>query len=122
MRKVCVFLCLSFFISLIHAASMPVFVSDLHHAHQYKAATHVDNADSHMQHKQCNDCTSSIEKSAKKVATKCHTASQCCVGIADLTASSSVIAPLQYADNLLPYAPTLALGQSLGNIYKPPRI
>ena len=66
MRKVCVFLCLSFFISLIHAASMPVFVSDQHHAHQSQAATHADNADSHMQHKQCNDCTSSIEKSAKK--------------------------------------------------------
>ena len=122
MRKVCVFICLSFFISLIHAASMSVFVPDHSHEHQSQAMTHADGHDSHAQHKQCDDCSPSVDKVTKKTLAKCHAGAQCCLGIADLTGTISIVAPLQHADNLSAYAPTLVVGQSLGSIYKPPRI
>lgn len=121
MRKVCVFLCLSFFFSLIHAASMPVFVPDHGHEHQSQSASHADHSGSHAQHKQCDDCSPSLEKVAKKAPAKCHTSAQCCFGVANLTSSTPLIAPLQYAENLSAYPPTLAVGQSLDGIYKPPR-
>ena len=122
MRKLYVFLLLSFFFSLIHAAGMPVFVPEHNHEHQSQAMTHADGYDSHAQQNHCDDCTSSVEKVAKKTPAKCHTGSQCCLGIAHLVGTISIVAPLQYADNLSAYAPTLVVGQSLGSIYKPPRI
>ena len=122
MRKRCIFLCLSFFVSLIHAANMPVFISDHKHEHQSQSASHADSSNSHTQHKQCDDCDKSLEKSAKKAPTKCHISAQCCFGIADLTGNTSLIVPLQYADNLSAYTSTLAIGQAPDDIYKPPRI
>ena len=120
MRRLCVILCLCLFSSLIHAAGMPLSAPNIGHEHQLHSMNDVNDHHSHAQHMQCDDCTS-IDKVAQKTPVKCHTSSQCCLGIANLISTNFIVEVHQYAEDLPAHIPTLATGQALDSIYKPPR-
>lgn len=121
MRRLCLILCFSLFSSLIHAASMPFSAANIDHEHQLHSMNDANSHDSHAQQTQCDDCTPSIDKVPQKTPAKCHVSAQCCLGITNLTSANLLVEVHQYADDLPAYIPTLAVGQVLESIYKPPR-
>lgn len=120
MRRLCSILCFSLFSSLIHAAGMPLSAPNIGHEHQLHSMNDVNDLDSHAQHMQCDDCTS-IDKVVQKTPAKCHVSAQCCLGIATLTSANFIVEVHQYAEDFPAHIYTLATGQALDSIYKPPR-
>lgn len=121
MRRICLILCFSLFSSLIHATGMTMSAPNIDHEHQLHSMNDANGHDSHAQHTQCDDCTPSIDTVAKETSAKCHVSAQCCLGIANLTGVNFIVDVHQYVDDLPAYIPSLAAGQTLESIYKPPR-
>ena len=116
MRKICIALCLSLFVSLIHAAVMPIeqptsqsSVTQAHHQ-----MTVVDASAHH-----CDDVASNTSDSNSKQP--CHGDSyQCCLGLLVISPFAA-LAPADFSASPVVNYSSLALQPMINYIYKPPK-
>lgn len=107
MRRICVFLCLSLFVSLIHAAGMPMPAPN-------QGQDHIGHA---VQH----DChTQSDVKSGKSQSTNHQAHHQCCLGVIANFSSIQYLQP-DYPSHAVALAPQFVIENMPTHIFRPPR-
>ena len=106
MRRICVFLCLSLFVSLIHAGGM-IPSTDL------EGRLHTQ-----LQH----DCHTQSNSSVEKSQTSNHQSHyQCCVGVIANLSSNQYTQP-DFSNHFISQVPQLIVEAVPSHIFKPPRI
>ena len=108
MRRICVFLCLSVFISLIHASS---FIAPDDVAGQSYAE--------HMIEHNCH--TSTDVKVGNSHTVNHQTHHQCCLGILADLSKNQYIQP-DFSNHFIAFVPQLILEAVPSHIFKPPRL
>ena len=108
MRRICVFLCLSLFVSLIHAGGMPLsfeFAKQSHSVHQ-------------VQH----DCHSQSDTKVEKSQSPNHQAHhQCCLGVVANLSTTQYI-QTDFSNHFVSQVQQLIVEAVPSHIFKPPRL
>ena len=104
MRRICAFLCLSLFVSLIHAVSM--------------SAPYESLGGTHIQHECHTQLDTKIDKSQ---STNHQTHHQCCLGVVAYLSSAQYIQP-EFLNYYASPVSRLILEAIPTNIFKPPRL
>ena len=107
MRRICAFLCLSLFVSLIHAGSM--------------SASYESSGDAHVQHVVQHDChTNADTKIEKSQSTNHQTHHQCCLGVVASLSSNQYTQP-DFSSHYASQVSQLSVEAIPTHIFKPPR-
>ena len=107
MRRICAFLCLSLFVSLIHAGSMPAS-NDL-------------AGPAHAQHLVQHDChTNGDINIDKSQSTNHQNHHQCCLGVVAILSSNQYKQP-DFSIHFVAWVPQLVVEAIPNHIFKPPR-
>ena len=107
MRRICVLLCLSLFISLIHAGSM--------------SASYESSGGAHVQHLVQHDCHTNFDtKIDKSQSTNQQGHHQCCLGVVANLSSNQYKQP-DFSSHFLAWVPQLVIEMIPNHIFKPPR-
>ncbi|WP_162785433.1 hypothetical protein [Polynucleobacter necessarius] len=107
MRRICMFLCLSLFVSLIHVGSIPASIEKAGQAH----AQHIVKHDCHPQ---------ADSKMDKSHTTNHQTHHQCCVGVVANLSTSQYIQP-DFSNHFISLVSQLIVEADPNHIFKPPR-
>jgi len=106
MRRICVFLCLSIFVSLIHAGSLSA-------SNELGVQTYAQNMVQHDYHTQAD------AKMDKSHTTNHQTHHQCCLGgVANL--SKNEYKQPDFSSHFVPWAPRFIIEEMPNYIFKPP--
>lgn len=108
MRRICVFLCLSLFVSLIHAGSLSA-------SNELGVKTHAQNMVQHDCHTQADT------KMDKSHTTNHQTHHQCCLGVVANLSSSQYIQS-DFSNHFISLVPQLIVEADPSHIFKPPRL
>lgn len=107
MRRICAFLCLSLFVSLIHAGSM--------------SASYESSGVTHVQHVVQHDCHTNVDiKIEKSQSTNHQTHHQCCLGVLANLSSNQYKQP-DFSNHFVSHVPQLIVEGIPTHIFKPPR-
>ena len=107
MRRICAFLCLSLFVSLIHAGSM--------------SAPYESLGGVHVQHEVQHNChTNADTKIEKSQSTNHQTHHQCCLGVVANLSSNQYMQP-DFSSHFDSHVPQLLIEVIPNHIFKPPR-
>ena len=108
MRRICAFLCLSLFVSLIHAGSM--------------SASYESSSDAHVQHVVQHDCHTNADTKIEKSQSTNHQAHhQCCLGVVANLSSNQYKQP-DFSNHFVSQVPQLIVEAIPSHIFKPPRL
>lgn len=107
MRRICAFLCLSLFVSLIHAGSMSA-------SYQSLGGVHVQHV---VQHNCHTNADTKIEKSQ---STNHQTHHQCCLGVVANLFTNQYTQP-DLSSHFVAWVPLLVMEAIPNHIFKPPR-
>ena len=108
MRRICMFLCLSLFVSLIHASSLTA---------QSEVA-----GQSHAEHMIEHNCHNQVDAKVGNAHTTSHqTHHQCCLGILADLSRSQYVQP-DFSNYFIALVPQLIVEAVPSHIFKPPRL
>ncbi|MEY4496411.1 MAG: hypothetical protein RL744_1475 [Pseudomonadota bacterium] len=107
MRRICVLLCLSLFVSLIHAGSLSA-------SNELAGQVHVQNMVQHDCHTQADT------KMDKSHTTNHQTHHQCCLGVVANLSTNEYKQP-DFSSHFVAWVPRLVIEEMPNNIFKPPR-
>lgn len=108
MRRICVFLCLSLFVSLIHAGGISTLNDQAGRAH----SQHVIQHDCHTQ------ADTKIDKTHQSTNHQAH--HQCCLGVVANLSSTQYKQP-DFSSHFVSHVPQLIVEAIPSHIFKPPR-
>ncbi len=129
MKKICSFLCLSLFASLIHAAVMPMNLKNNTHLYD-EQAMHSMHADTQINHDQANNHQANNHQACEEIPQQSSDpeAKEVCLGDGHPCCLGMILSPTFNLDltasfglSMVPKSSSLPLQTYLNFIFKPPK-